>query len=352
LLRILEASVAVASTGGAGMPDAASAILFPRGVLPLPLEEIDGEGHITNLAPRFRWTAPSLHPVGLPTTFFLELSEDSLFRSVQLSDSVVGTFGRRVPVPLPPRARLFWRVRARSIQEVERATEPQGPILVPSWATLEILNDPAGSELADRRPVFRWSSPELLPPAGHLVFDLQIVSDRQLDVLQSYQGLEEKEFRVPDPLPFNVPLRWRVIARDGGGRADTVTSAGPFVVTSGANPPATILYQNFPNPFPSREMGLDETRIWFDLAHASRVELAVYDLRGRLVRQLVPRRDCPPAELPAGLYGREDGTRDGPCQSFSWDGLDDRDREVPPGVYLLRLKADGVVDIRRMVFWK
>ena len=157
---------------------------------------------------------------------------------------------------------------------------------------------------------------------------------------------------MPDPLPFNVPLRWRVIARDGGGGADTVTSAGPFVVTSGANPPATILYQNFPNPFPNREMGVDETRIWFDLAHASRVELAVYDLRGRLVRRLMPRRNCPLVELPAGLYGREDGMPDGPCQAFSWEGLDDRDREVPPGVYLLRLKADGVVDIRRMVFWK
>ena len=162
VLRILRASVPAAPDGGAGMPDAASAILFPSGVLPLPLEEVDGEGHLTNLAPRFRWTVPSVHPVGLPTTFFLELSEDSLFRSVQRSDSVVGTFARRVPIPLPPRARLFWRVRARSVQEVERSTETQGPILVPSWVTLEILNDPGGSELSERQPVFRWSSPELL----------------------------------------------------------------------------------------------------------------------------------------------------------------------------------------------
>jgi len=172
-----------------------------------------------------------------------------------------------------------------------------------------------------------------------------------LEILQSYPGLTEKEFRVPSPLPFNVPLRWRVIAQSAGGVADTVTSAGPFVVTSGANPPATILYQNFPNPFPNREMGTEETRIWFDLAHASRVELAVFDIRGRLVRQLVPRRNCPPAELPAGVYGREGGPPEGPCETFSWDGRDDRDREVPPGVYLLRLKADGIVDVRRVVFW-
>jgi hypothetical protein len=351
VLRILDASTPADTGAVVGVPHAASAILFPQGVQPLPLEEVNGEGRITNLAPQFRWTVPSLHPVGLPVTFFLELSEDSLFRPVQLSDSVVGTFARRPPGPLPPRAHLFWRVRARSIQGVERATEGQGPFLVPSWVTLEVLNDPGGSELADPQPLFRWSSPELLPPAGHLTFELQVVSDRQLEILQSYPGLEEKEFRVPARLPFNIPLRWRVIARSVGGGADTVTSAGPFVVTSGANPPATILYQNFPNPFPNREMGVEETRIWFDLAHASRVDLAVYDIRGRLVRQLVPQRDCPPAELPAGIYGREGGTPDGPCQAFSWDGRDDRDREVPPGVYLLRLKADGVVDVRRMVFW-
>ncbi|MGW8267609.1 MAG: S8 family serine peptidase [Longimicrobiales bacterium] len=351
VLRILSASTPSDTGTVVGVPDVASAILFPRGVLPLQLEEVNGEGQITNLAPQFRWTAPSLHPVGLPVTFFLELSEDSLFRSVQLSDSVVGTFARRPPGPLPARSRLFWRIRAQSVQGVERATGAQGPFLVPPWVRLEVLNDPGGSELADPHPLFRWSSPELLPPAGQLTFELQVVSDRLLEILQSYPGLKEKEFRVPSPLPFNVPLRWRVIAQSAGGGADTVTSAGPFVVTSGANPPATILYQNFPNPFPNREMGLEITRIWFDLAHASRVELAVFDIRGRLVRQLVPGRNCPPAEFPAGIYGREGGPPEGPCQVFSWDGRDDRDREVPPGVYLLRLEADGVVDVRRVVFW-
>lgn len=351
VLEVLDASTPADTGAVRGVPDAASAILFPQGVVPLPLEEVSGEGQITNLAPQFRWTAPSLHPVGLPVTFFLELSEDSLFRTVQLRDSVVGTFARRPPDPLPPRARLFWRVRARSVQDVERASEAQGPFLVPSWVRLDVLNDPGGSELAEEHPLFRWSSPDLLPPAGQLTFELQIVSDRLLEILQSYPGLTEKEFRVPSPLPFNVPLRWRVIAESAGGVADTVTSAGPFVVTSGANPPATILYQNFPNPFPNREMGTEDTRIWFDLAHASRVELAVFDIRGRLVRQLVPGRNCPPAELPAGVYGREGGPPEGPCQTFSWNGRDDRDREVPPGVYLLRLKADGIVDVRRVVFW-
>jgi len=145
-------------------------------------------------------------------------------------------------------------------------------------------------------------------------------------------------------------MRWKVVAVSSGGMADTVTSAGPFVVTSGANPPATILYQNFPNPFPSPELGSHVTRIWFDLAEGSSVELAVFDIRGRLVRSLIPGPGCPPTEFQPGVYGREAGDTGDPCQAFFWDGRDDQDRLVPAGVYLLRLRAGGVVDVRRMVF--
>jgi len=334
-----------------GMPHTASAIIFPDGLFALPLQEVDGEGEVTTLAPQFQWTAPTLHPLGLPVTFHLELSEDSLFQTVQISDSVVGTFARRPNNPLPPRTRLFWRVRGRSIQGVERATSFQGPLTVPSWVSLEVLNEPSGSELVDPQPEFRWRSPELPAPAGPFTYELQVVSDRESELIQSYPGLEEVTFRIPSPLPFNLPMRWRVIAQARSGVADTVTSAGPFVVTSGANPPATILYQNFPNPFPNTEFGGMETRIWFDLARASTVELAVYDIRGRLVRQLIPGMGCGAVKLPPGLYGRDDGGEADPCTTFSWNGLDDRGRDVEPGVYLLRLRAGGVVDVRRVVFW-
>jgi len=133
--------------------------------------------------------------------------------------------------------------------------------------------------------------------------------------------------------------------------ADTVASAGPFVVTGSESPPVTILYQNFPNPFPSPEFGTWGTQIWFDLAEPSSVRLTVYDLRGRLVKGLIPVHGCGEVELPSGLYGREAGLPGDPCATFAWDGTDEQGREVNPGVYLLRFEAGGVVDIRRMVFW-
>lgn len=351
LLEMFKRSTSPGVGAVEGIPHTASAIIFPDGLFPLPLQEVDGEGIVTTLAPQFQWTAPTLHPLGLPVTFHLELSEDSLFQTVLISDSVVGTFARRSPAPLPPRTRLFWRIRGRSIQGVERATLFQGPISVPSWVSLEVLNEPSGSELVDPQPEFRWRSPDLPAPAGPFTYELQVVSDRESELIQSYPGLEENSFRIPSPLPFNLPMRWRVIAQVRSGVADTVTSAGPFVVTSGANPPVTILYQNFPNPFPNTEFGGMETRIWFDLAEASTVELALYDIRGRLVRQLIPGVGCGAVELPPGLYGRDDGGEADPCTTFAWNGLDDRGRDVEPGVYLLRLRAGGVVDVRRVVFW-
>jgi hypothetical protein len=216
---------------------------------------------------------------------------------------------------------------------------------------LETLSDPGGTEISDPQPEFQWRALALSPPAGPFTYTVQILADRGEEVIRDFPGLTELRFTVPTPLPFNQPLRWRVIAEARTGAADTVTSAGPFVVTSRTRPPITILYQNFPNPFPDRDSGSDETRIWFDLSASGSVELAVFDIRGRLVRRLIPGPGCPPVELEVGLYGRDETHAADPCQDYAWDGRDDRGGRVPAGVYLLRLRAGGVVQVRRVVFW-
>jgi hypothetical protein len=93
-------------------------------------------------------------------------------------------------------------------------------------------------------------------------------------------------------------------------------------------PKAFSLSQNYPNPFnPS-------TTIRFDVpeGHASvSVNVAVYDLRGRLVRKLVDEQKTP------GRY------------QIHWDGRDDRGQEVSSGVYLYRITAGEFVSTRKMV---
>lgn len=336
---------------GHGVPGVASAILFPDGLRAQPLVEVDGEGTVTTLVPRFRWEAATVHPLARPVVFHLELSDDSTFtgESVLRGDSVVDVFAVRPRRPLPARRTLLWRVRAVTAPGVVRVTAVAGPIRVPPWVRLLVFNDPRGTTIQESRPTFTWASFDVPPPAGPLVFELQILSERTPEPVQRFPNLAARSFTVPEPLPFNEPLRWRVIARAVGGGADTVASAGPFVVTSRSRPPVTLLHQNFPNPFPRPELGRDDTSLWFDLHRPGTVELSVFDLRGRLVRRLIPRAGCAPVELQAGLYGRDDSPD--PCVLVRWDGRDDRGRMVEPGVYIVRLRAPETEETRRIVFW-
>jgi hypothetical protein len=113
------------------------------------------------------------------------------------------------------------------------------------------------------------------------------------------------------------------------------------------DPPVTLLYQNFPNPFPA--MGQETTCLSFDLAVASEVELDILDLRGSPVRRLVPGPELGPMLTP-GRYGRS-GSGGLPCDPrLTWDGRADNGQDVPAGVYLFKLRASGITQFRRIVF--
>ncbi|MFL5574547.1 MAG: hypothetical protein ACJ79S_01030, partial [Gemmatimonadaceae bacterium] len=122
----------------------------------------------------------------------------------------------------------------------------------------------------------------------------------------------------------------------------------------GGEPAATLLYQNFPNPFPASAAaaagGLG-TCIWFDLGRPGPVRVELFTLRGDRVRTLVPGPGFLAAALPAGRYGRAAaGSNSGCDPRLAWDGTADDGRVVPPGVYLLRLRADGTSQVKKVVF--
>jgi hypothetical protein len=119
---------------------------------------------------------------------------------------------------------------------------------------------------------------------------------------------------------------------------------------SGEPPRTTNLYQNFPNPFPAE--GGFTTCVWFDLAQPADVLIQVLDIRGNVVRTLVPNAEIP-GRLPAGRYGRLTGNIPngfGCDDRYTWDGVASDGRPVPAGVYLLRMRADGAEVTRRMLF--
>lgn len=111
----------------------------------------------------------------------------------------------------------------------------------------------------------------------------------------------------------------RIAARDfhTSGLGDPLPSA----------PAGNRLWPVAPNPFNPR------TTFGFTLARDARVALAVYDVRGRLVRRVLDEA------LEAGAHpGRA-----------TWDGNDDQGRAAPSGTYFLRMKtADGFSAARKM----
>ena len=328
------------STFGWGRPDVAAAAIFPSGVTPLaPLP-----GLLTSITPLFSWDAGSTLGTG-PITYRLRIARDSLL-AIPLVDTSLATASFQLRTPLKPGAPLFWRVDARAAAE-SASTGDVGPITVPAWATLMTLSNPAGSVTDSAQPTFRWHSPQVVSPPGPLTFDfvVQRVSTGVFDFAAA--GLTDTVFRIPQPLERNTAYRWTLVVHAG---ADTslVRSQGTFLIVDGGMPTSTLLYQNFPNPFPTA--GRDSTCLWFDVATTSVVSLEILDLRGNLVRRFVPGPDFP-AILPAGRYGRGAAGGSGICDSrLMWDGRTDSGHLLPAGVYLAKLKAPGLLEFKRIVF--
>jgi hypothetical protein len=104
----------------------------------------------------------------------------------------------------------------------------------------------------------------------------------------------------------------------------TVATAAPNI-PGGAR---TQLMAAWPNPFNPR------TTLVFEVATRSRVNLAIFDARGRLVNQLLDSVQSP---------GRHE---------LQWDGRSDSGNPVSSGVYYARLLADGSADGLKLVLLK
>ena len=95
-------------------------------------------------------------------------------------------------------------------------------------------------------------------------------------------------------------------------------------------PKAFSLGQNTPNPFnPATTISYTVPE-----GNTAKVTLALYDLRGRLVRTLV------------------DEVREAGAYNVFWDGRDDSGRQVPSGIYFYRMKAGDFNRTRKMILLK
>jgi len=93
-------------------------------------------------------------------------------------------------------------------------------------------------------------------------------------------------------------------------------------------PQAFALYANYPNPFNN------QTTITFALPESRQVQLAIYDVTGRLVKNLAG------GEFSAGEH------------RLTWAGMNDQGEIVPSGIYFYRLSAGDWSAVQRLVLVK
>jgi hypothetical protein len=112
--------------------------------------------------------------------------------------------------------------------------------------------------------------------------------------------------------PITGPNYWALI---GFWQTEGQTGVREQAFSPNQGPLVTRLYA--PRPNPSRS----HTAIRYSLAAEGRVTLRVHDLTGRVVRTLCA------SSMKRGAY------------SITWNGTDDRGRELARGVYFCRLTA-------------
>jgi len=341
LRRAADNRVTPNNARGYGRPDAHAAAVFPAGVtLVAPGDTLDA------VTPTFAWSAPDVPAFARPVSYRLTVSQPPPGTTVL--DTTLADTSVTLPVVLHGGTAIQWQLSALSADSAAAAASADSVHTIPAWVTLETFDDPDGVTIRDLRPEFRWRSPAVSGPAGPFLYDFAVVraDNGQVDVLA--ENLAAPRFVPAVDLERNTPYRWRVTARLGA-ESETVSSRGTFVIADASVPAVTQLFQNFPNPFPNPSTGLTSTCLWFDLSVEGVVGLSILDLRGHLVRRLVPASDQGLFFRP-GRYGRpESGT--GRCDPrYEWDGTATNGERVPAGIYLAKLETPAGTFFRRIVF--
>jgi hypothetical protein len=134
----------------------------------------------------------------------------------------------------------------------------------------------------------------------------------------SYQFIDETDLQPAKTYYY------KLIDMDYKGRLNTHGPVSSVVEL----PTQHVLDQNYPNPFNP------ETKISFTLKEAGEVMLAIYNVRGEIVRTLIT------GKLNAGAHMQV------------WDGRDNKGMTVPSGMYIYTLRINNFEEKRTMMFLK
>ena len=114
---------------------------------------------------------------------------------------------------------------------------------------------------------------------------------------------------------------------------DALGNAAPRMTPVDEVPSETALSANYPNPFNP------ETWIPYQLSNTSDVKITIYDVQGRVIRQL-------------DLGHQREGYYTSRSRAAYWDGRNDVGERVATGIYFYQLQADNMSLLRKMLILK
>ena len=164
--------------------------------------------------------------------------------------------------------------------------------------------------------------------------DLVYTADGGENWVEIASGVTSNSFAWTTPELSSDQVKVRVFVFDGQGMLGFDSSDEFFTLSSGITPVEPnrpmvyALAQNFPNPFNP------QTEIRFELKSGGNTRMRVYDIRGRLVKDLVS------GHLEAGPH------------SIVWMGRDNGGRQVASGVYYYKIDSGKFSETKRMTLVK
>jgi hypothetical protein len=151
---------------------------------------------------------------------------------------------------------VYWRALVE--QDARAAiSEITGPRVVPIWVELlEPASTPRAISSTRGNRSFAGARRAWIPMPGPWRYELEILASGQS--VFGAANIADTIYRIPSPLQANTSYRWRLTALlPGSPLRVTAESPGSFVIIDPPLPTSTLMYQNFPNPFPSAVVVLD-----------------------------------------------------------------------------------------------
>lgn len=248
--------------------------------------------------------------------------------------------GSRAPA-LPP-AEIAWRlcIAASSGGEIDNGVSlGVSPQALPGYDRLDGEKPPAVSDAVRLLiPQREWGpgtwheyASDFRPGADHIEWPVCLrLADQSAEAVLSYRlegGLPpgQRLYLVERASLLAVEITGQGQAGYTGDRelAVVLTNRGPGGLAFG--PLEFGLSAPRPNP------SIQTARINYQITKAGLVKLAVYNALGQRVRTITEGQRAP------GYY------------TASWDGRDQGTAQAPPGVYFVRLQAEGLQAVRRLV---